>query len=156
VDQWTSRTWHLLERWAQQIPRRLEQYSSRALPVQPCLCDLWHDHVLYEGDTVTGLVDYGSVKMDHVAVDLARLLGSLVGDNDRLRAAGLEAYARRRPLTAEELALVAVLDFSGALLGAANWLLWLYRDNRHFEDPKAVATRLSALVRRIEQWEMVP
>jgi Ser/Thr protein kinase RdoA (MazF antagonist) len=153
VNDWAYRAWHLLERWAGHIPGPLDLWAQREVPVQPCLCDLWHDHILYEGDTVTGLVDYGSVKRDHVAVDLARLLGSLVGDDPELRSIGLDAYARIRNLTAEEMALVAVLDITGALLGAGNWLQWLYRDQRLFEDRSAVATRLAALVRRIEQWD---
>jgi Ser/Thr protein kinase RdoA (MazF antagonist) len=153
VDDWAGRAWSALDRWAERIPHCLKGWVDRELPVQPCLCDLWHDHVLYEGDTVTGLVDYGSVKRDHVAVDLARLLGSLIGDDVEMRGAGLEAYGRRRPLTAEEIALIAALDFTGTLLGAANWLQWLYRDKRHFEDRDAVAARLAALVQRIEQWE---
>jgi homoserine kinase type II len=124
------------------------------LPLQPCLCDVWHDHVLFEGERVTGLVDYGSVKTDHVAVDLARLLGSLVGDDRQQQAAGLEAYARLRPLSPEECRLVAALDETGTVLGAANWLRWLYHDVRRFEDREAVARRLAALVQRIERWQV--
>src|SRR5437763_1299451 len=49
----------------------LTPWADRPVPVQPCLCDVWHDHVLYTGDAVTGLIDYGEVKPDHPAVDLA-------------------------------------------------------------------------------------
>jgi Ser/Thr protein kinase RdoA (MazF antagonist) len=119
--------------------------------LQPCLCDVWHDHVLFEGDAVTGLVDYGSVKRDHVSADLSRLLGSLVPDDPGLTAAGLEAYLRLRPLSGQEQALVAALDETGTLLGAANWLRWLYHDGRRFEDRSAVARRLAELVGRLER-----
>ena len=98
------------------------------------------------------MVDYGSVKRDHVAVDLARLLGSMVGDDAGFRDSGLRAYARLRHLSEQEIALVTLLDFTGTLLGAANWLLWLYRDQRRFEDRAAVAGRLAVLVQRIETW----
>jgi homoserine kinase type II len=152
VNAWARRAWHLLLRWGDDIPRRLIPWANRDLPLQPCLCDVWHDHVLFEGDRVTGMVDYGSVKRDHVAVDLARLLGSLVGDDAAFWDAGLRAYTRCRPLSEEEIALVTLLDFTGTLLGAANWLLWLYRDQRRFEDRAAVAGRLAALVQRIETW----
>jgi homoserine kinase type II len=125
------------------------------VPLQPCLGDLWHDHVLFDGDTVTGLIDYGAARLDHVAVDLARLLGSLAGDESNLRAAGLTAYRRVRPLSPDEEALVTVLDRTGTILGAANWLLWLYREGRVFEDREGVARRLAALVERIENWPNV-
>ncbi len=102
---------------------------------------------------VTGLIDYGGVKLDHVAVDLARLLGSMVGDDFGLRAAGLQAYSRIRPLSLEEENLVHLLDETGTLLGAANWLKWLYREGKTFEDRNAVAGRLADLVKRIEGWD---
>ena len=147
------RLWRLLHRQVEQIPGRLAPWTARSFPLHPCLCDVWHDHVLFEGDTLTGLVDLGGVKVDHVAVDLARLLGSLVGDDAGRRAAGLRAYARVRPLSVEEEVLVAALDETGTLLGAANWLRWLYRDGKRFEDRAAVARRLMELVNRIEGWQ---
>ena len=44
------------------------------------------------------------------------------------------------------------LDETGTILGAANWLRWLYRDGRSYEDRNAVARRLEVLVRRLEAW----
>jgi homoserine kinase type II len=108
---------------------------------------------LFTGNRVTGVVDYGAIKIDHVAVDLARLLGSLIEDDAALRRRGLEAYQRVRPLSAEEEALVILLDETGTLLGAANWLKWLYVDRKSFEKREAVTERLARLVRRIEQWK---
>ena len=32
----------------------LEPWSAIRGPVFPCLCDVWHDHVLFTGDRVTG------------------------------------------------------------------------------------------------------
>jgi Ser/Thr protein kinase RdoA (MazF antagonist) len=134
------------------VLKALGPWTDRPVPLQPCLCDIRHDHVLFEGHHLTGFVDFGGVKIDHVAVDLARLLGSLVADDEEQRSAGLRAYARLRPLSGEEQARVAVLDETGTRLGAANWLKWLYREGRHFEDQAAVARRLAALVERIERW----
>jgi Ser/Thr protein kinase RdoA (MazF antagonist) len=147
-----ERAWALLLAWADWVPRVLARWVEPPQPLQPCLCDIWHDHVLFEGDAVRGLIDYGSVKLDHVAVDLARLLGSMAGDDTTLRAAGLQGYARLRPLTWQEEELVTVLDETGTLLGLANWLNWLYREGRRYEEPDAVAGRLRTLVERVESW----
>jgi homoserine kinase type II len=152
VRPWAELAWSQLERHLPSVAGLLAPWQGHAVPVQPCLCDLWHDHVLFAGDAVSGIVDYGSVKADHVAVDLARLLGSLVGDDAEMQRIGLDAYARVYPLTAAERQLVAVLDRTGALLGAANWLRWLFHDDRTYEDRRAVADRLAALVTRVTGW----
>lgn len=152
VQPWLERAWHLVPRHSARLPALLTPWLSKTLPVQPCVCDIWHDHVLYEGDRLTGLVDYGSVKMDHVAVDIARLLGSMVGDDEAMYAAGIAAYRGVRALTDEEQSLIRVLDESGTVLGAANWLQWLCHDRREYGDRQAVARRLAALVERMETW----
>jgi homoserine kinase type II len=153
IDAWGQRAWRALEAHFPRLPERLAAWAEVPLPLHPCLCDVWHDHVLFVGDAVTGLVDYGSVKADHAAADLARLLGSLVPDDSERTAAGLAAYARLRPLSLQEQKLVRVLDETGILLGVANWLRWLYRDGRRFEDRSGVARRLAELVLRIERWQ---
>jgi Ser/Thr protein kinase RdoA (MazF antagonist) len=147
---WAVRAWRVLPAHLPRVPALLVPWATAPLPLQPCLCDVWHDHVLFEGEAVTGLVDYGSVKLDHVSADLARLLGSLVPDDPEGTAAGLEAYGRLRPLEPAEQALVGVLDWTGTILGAANWLRQIYHEGRAFEDRTAVAERLSLLVRRME------
>jgi len=148
-----ERGWETLVIWLDLVPRLLSPWALRPFPLQPCLCDIWHDHVLFTGDMVTGLVDYGGAKVDQVAVDLARLLGSMLEDQAGLRAAGLEAYVRQRPLFLDEQRLVTLLDKTGALIGLANWLKWLCYDRRAFGDYAIVAQRMQALVERSERWQ---
>jgi Ser/Thr protein kinase RdoA (MazF antagonist) len=152
VAGWAERSWVVLGYTARRVPDWLAGWWGVALPLQPCLCDVWHDHVLFTGDTVSGLVDYGSVKPDHVTVDLARMLGSLAGDDADLRAAGLDAYHRAADLSTEERALVDVLDRTGTVLSLANWLRWLFYERRQYDDWPRVARRLEGLVSRIESW----
>ena len=56
---------------------QLEPLLTAHLPLQPCLRDIWHDHLLFTGDEVTGLIDFGAVDIDTPATDIARLIGSL-------------------------------------------------------------------------------
>jgi Ser/Thr protein kinase RdoA (MazF antagonist) len=150
---WARRAWQIVQARMPELPGRLTPWLAVRLPLRACLCDIWHDHVLYTGDAVTGIVDYGSVKTDHVAVDLARLFGSLAGDDAQLRAAGLEAYTRIAPLSGSQTQLIDLLDETGTVIGAANWLLWLYRDGRTFADEQGVVRRLFSLVQRMEGWQ---
>ena len=118
------------------VPMMLSAWVNRQLPVQPCACDLWHDHVLFTGDAVTGFIDFGSVKFDHVTVDLARLFGSLIGSDDAAWKVGLAAYEKLRPLSLTDKTLARVLDRTGVLLAATNWLRWLTNEGRIFPDPR--------------------
>jgi Ser/Thr protein kinase RdoA (MazF antagonist) len=152
VRPWAERAWNALHGKIETLPEKLTDWIVCPVPLQLCLCDVWHAHVLFEGDTVSGLIDFGSIKIDHVAVDLARMLGSMAGDDASYWRIGIEAYRTVRPFSAEEEGLAKLLDQTGTLLAAANWLRWLYHDGRHFDDRAAVAERLAALVRRIEHW----
>jgi Ser/Thr protein kinase RdoA (MazF antagonist) len=144
--------WRTVNLWFDSAAQMLMPWVDRLFPLQPCLCDIWHDHVLFQGETVTGIIDYGSAKVDHVAVDLARLLGTTVQDDATLRAAGLEAYGPVRALSFEEQELVTVLDKTGIIVGLANWVRWLYLDRRPFEDYSMVAQRIQKLLARVERW----
>jgi Ser/Thr protein kinase RdoA (MazF antagonist) len=150
VEVIVQRAWHVLPGLLQTVPTRLKPWLTQSVPLQPCLCDIWHDHILFAGEAVCGIIDYGSMRYDHVAVDLARMLGSLVGDDPTSMAAGLAAYRSVRPLSADEEGLMRVLDETGVLLGTANWLIWLLHERRQFEDLGAVARRLEFLVDRVE------
>jgi homoserine kinase type II len=142
----------LLDGHVAEVAGRLQPRAERHWPLQPCLCDVWHDHLLFEGDRLTGLVDYGAAKVDHPAVDVARMLGSLVPDDPAAWRVGLGAYRAVRPLGDDEAELARALDETGAVIGVATWLRWLYEEARPFEDRAAVARRLASLVGRIERW----
>jgi Ser/Thr protein kinase RdoA (MazF antagonist) len=150
VTPWAARAWHRLPALAAGVPAKLAPWAAWSAGLHPCLCDVWHDHVLFEGDRVSGVIDYGAVKVDHAAADLARLLGSLGPGDDALRDLGLRAYREVRPLAAEADDLARALDETGAVLGAANWLRWLYHERRAYADRAAVARRLGVLVLRLE------
>src|SRR5947208_2431780 len=65
VASWARRAWDLVGQHGPAVPRRLARWAGRPVRVQPCLCDPWHANLLFDGDALTGLVDYGSVKQDH-------------------------------------------------------------------------------------------
>ena len=54
----------LLAAYARGAPQRAQQMAaaqSLQVPLQVCHGDLWHDHVLYRGQEVTGLIDFGAM-----------------------------------------------------------------------------------------------
>ena len=138
------------ERLAPRIAGQLKVGQDTVVPLQPCLRDVWHDHVLFTGDEVTGLIDPHAARSDNVATDLARLLGSLVGDDCAGWDAGLAAYQTIRPLALAELALVEMFDQSAVLLSGMTWLDWVCLQGRTFADREIVLGRLRKILGRLE------
>lgn len=140
-----------LNRLAAPLLRRLNYFEHQLFPVQPILRDIWHDHVLFTENQVTGFVDFGAMQMDNVAVDIARLLGSTIGVDPQQWTIALAAYEEMRRLSEFEKACLPWLDQSVILLGSVNWLKWIYVDRREFEDWHRVLVRLNFLRDRFEK-----
>lgn len=137
------------ERRAAAIERLLAGTVEQTFPLQPAIRDIHHEHVLFVDDAVTGIIDFGAMRFESIAGDVARLLGSLVGGDRRGWQAGLAAYDAARPLTDVERELVHVFDASGVLLGGMNWLNWLFVERRQFADRRNVQTHLAELAVRL-------
>jgi len=140
--------WAKVPRAVRAIRPAISHWLREVVPIQPCVCDIWHDHILFEGDRVTGVIDFAAAKMDHVAVDLARLLGSLIPDDHERTTAAFALYESIRPLRNREL--VGILDRTGTVAAVMNWLRWLFHDGREYADRGTVAKRLVGLAQRLD------
>jgi Ser/Thr protein kinase RdoA (MazF antagonist) len=127
----------------------LRHASRQTVPVLPCLRDIWHDHLLFEGDELTGLVDFGAMRVDTVAADLSRLLSSLFPLNSMQWSSALSLYEKERPLTDAERNLIPVLAESGTLLSGTQWLRARYVHHAEF-DMSRVCDRLESISDRLE------
>lgn len=128
----------------------LQQIVEVALPLQWCLRDVRHDHVLFTGDEVSGLLDFGAVAVDSVAGDLARLLGSIVNDHPESWQAGIDAYDRQRPLSTAEFRAIVGFDQGGLVCSATNWVRWLFVEGRSFPQIHALHDQLIWLRDRLQ------
>jgi homoserine kinase type II len=139
------------EQDAAQMLSQLRAAATFHVALQPCLRDIWHDHVLFTGSKVTGIIDFGAARVESVAGDIARLVGSLVGDDPARRAFALAAYEDIRPLMPNERSLIPIFDRSSVLMSGMNWLQWLLIDGRQFEDLPRVYERLDEIVERLRE-----
>ncbi len=128
----------------------LENCRALEVPQQPCIRDIWHDHVLFVGQSVSSLIDFGAMRPESVSADVARLLGSLARDDGDDWSRGLRAYEAVRPLSESEALLVTAFDRSTVLLSGLNWIGWIYVEGRRFEDLSAVTSRLDEILVRLE------
>ena len=100
-------------RGAGNVQTALKRTLHAAVPLAPCMPDIWHENILFDGETVTGLIDFGSLRAENVAADVARLLGSMAEDDPRRRARvsqPMKAFARfqvRKPSSCPYLTPVA-------------------------------------------------
>jgi Ser/Thr protein kinase RdoA (MazF antagonist) len=110
------------ERSDRRIAHELRAAAHVSVPLQPCLRDVWHDHVLFQGGAVSGLIDPSAARTDTVAADISRLAGSVIADDRRAWSVALDAYRSVRDLSPAEEVLVGVLDRSGVVLSGMTWL----------------------------------
>ncbi len=148
AQEWLDRVSGLVPGVAQSV----HAASPRVLDLQPVLRDVRPDHFLFEGDRLTGLVDFGAMDVDSIATDLARLLGETVGQDRAQRAIAFSAYKSVRPITDQERATIEDFDAANAVLGGARWVRWHYAEGRRFDDPTAVEQGLRRSIVRLEDW----
>jgi len=132
--------------------RLLQDTPRLVTPQQIVIRDIWHDHVLFQDDQVSGVVDFGALAVDTVGADLARLLGSLCKDDREAWQQALAAYEQTRPLSVAERELALVLDRAAVILSGLNWLRWLLLEERQFPDRHSqIAARMQAITARLQR-----
>jgi len=151
-DDLRPRALRVLDHFQNQAPDVERELLAAQQPfqLQPCLRDLWHDHLLFVDDTLTGIVDYGALNYESVAADLGRVLGSLLGNNAERWTEALDSYSSLRPLSDAEIQLVNLYDRANITLAPMNWLRWLILEDRHFDDRAAVMQRIDSWLQRME------
>jgi homoserine kinase type II len=149
LDDRRQRLFHLAQQ-AFARPQLVERLAAVSeVFVQPAIRDIHHDHLLFTGDDVTGIVDFGAMRIDTPLTDIARLIGSLVGDDFNARQFACDAYGELRPLTETDRLLIDLLDEIGLGFAALNWLIWLYVDRRDMGPIEPIARRLDAIIGRL-------
>jgi len=148
-DKLAARWLTLARRVAPRVASQLAAVHHQKTPLQPCLRDIKRDHVLFTDDVVTGIVDFGAVRPESVAADLARLIGSYAAESAQTWHTATAAYETLRPLSAYERWLIGVFHDSGLLLGGGNWVEWVMVQQQVFQDRGAVEARLCEILERL-------
>lgn len=144
-----ARRWlDLARRAAPRVIPPLRRASAHVVALQPCLRDARPEHLLFNSERVTGIVDFGAMAIESVAADLSRLLTEWVGADRSARADALDAYSAVRPLEEAESGLLKVFEDSADLLGGGHWVRWYFVEGRVFNDPEAVLQGLERGVDR--------
>lgn len=102
--------------------RTLEPLVSLRLPLQVVLRDTRPNHFLMKDDKLIGVIDFGAIGFDTVALDLARLFGEWHQLERSKRDLAYRAYESIRPLAPAEMAAVDPLITLAAILGGVAWV----------------------------------
>ncbi len=122
---------------------RLVEWVDRPHPCHPCVRDLRRDHFLFEGDKLTGLIDYGAADWDTPATDAARMLGELAGEDRELYEVGIDRFAGLRDL-------IRLMDLAGTVGSVIRWLYRLSEPMSIPVGPPIARGRLAMLTERLE------
>lgn len=133
-------------RVAPTIVRRLYDAAELRLPMQWCLRDVKFDHMLFENNQVSGLVDYGAAAVDSVGGGIARLVGSTIGDRIEDWEPLLANYEAYRLLTPAEREAIPLFHAGGVAAAAANWLRWILLEKRDYQGQPNVQSQLEWLL----------
>jgi homoserine kinase type II len=128
----------------------LRTLEATTVPLQMCLRDVRADHVLFEGDDVRGIIDFGAIAVDHPAVDLARLLSDYESWEDCRVSAAMTGYQRVAGVATFSEDGVRRLAGSGVVCSMVGWLVRLLVKQESFADNELLVQRLSQLFRRAE------
>jgi homoserine kinase type II len=151
LDPLLRRAVEVLARVAPLVARALEPWARHTCALHPCVRDLRGEHVLFDGEKVSGIIDYGAAAFDHAAVDLARLLGDYAAGDEALFAVGFGAYRGARPGFDAPDEFVRVLARAGVICSALGWLVRLVTNREPVSEPVAIGARLAQLLGRIDE-----
>ncbi|WP_437191455.1 phosphotransferase [Planctomicrobium sp. SH527] len=127
------------------LDNELKQLENIPFALIPCARDLWQAHVLFTGDQVTGVIDLNVSRVDHIATDLSRLLGSFFGSDPTRWQHALAEYETHRPLTPLEHQLLRALDRSSVVLSGMTWINRWYHGHVTQANLLAVVERMQNL-----------
>lgn len=126
----------------------IERVRHQVFDRQTCIRDIWHQHLLFSGDNLSGIVDFGAMRVETICLDVARLLGSLQSFGPpQLRQFSLDAYRSVRPLSETEIHTIDVLIAIGPVVAGLSWLRWLLIEKKEFDSEEAVISRLATIRR---------
>lgn len=136
----------LLQNLIPQAVHTLQPWLNRKVLVQPCLADIWADHLLFEQNKLTGLIDFGGARFDHPAQDLARLFSSWSLTATR----PLENHFFDYPDRSETFqTLSSMLAQTGLIVSLSNWLRWIFLEQRSFADRQRCFQRMHLIYIRL-------
>ena len=130
---------------------RLTEFEYETVPVQPVIRDVRPEHFFFVNNIVSGVVDFGAMRIDSAACDLSRLFSSLKDQKEERIENAICRYSRQRNLTQTEHDLIPVMGLASITVSILNWIEWVLIKNRKFDDQIAVKDRINSIFEKFSQ-----
>jgi hypothetical protein len=108
----------------------LEPFEQEKFRILTVLRDARPDQFLFTEGKLSGVIDFGAVGRDIVAVDLARLASEWFPDDFSQQLKLVNSYVKNRIIDEREFRLIRPLALSGAILGGLAWIDLHFRKRR--------------------------
>lgn len=124
-------TYSLLQQWLPRLIAETQAIVEHPVRLHFVQRDLWSAHVLFQGEELSGMIDFGAARFDEPWTDVVRLLGTCEPASVEPRRAGVQFYREARLRLGDVLhtswtwVRFQLLDRIATLLSAAQWMEWL-------------------------------
>lgn len=109
------------------IPGTVELLQSLSQARNRCfwiLRDVWREHILFQDNRLSGVIDFGAARIDWPGLDLVRAFGTLMLESDPRWPAAVDRYLKRRPDASITLARLQAVHRASVALSALQWIDW--------------------------------
>ncbi|ADB14724.1 aminoglycoside phosphotransferase [Pirellula staleyi DSM 6068] len=125
--------------------------------LRPVIRDARPEHFLFVKGKLSGMIDFGAMRIDTPVADLARLLELHFQKIRNPIAERVKTYVQHSKLQIPPIWFETIFKCN-LILGAANWMDWIYLEKRRFPSLSLIHSRLEVYERRIksvfsQQWE---
>ncbi len=110
--------------------RLLQPFESEKFRILTVLRDARPDQFLFNQGCLSGVIDFGAVGRDIIAVDLSRLASEWYPEDLAQQDNLVDIYVKNRIVDEREFRLIRPLALSGAILGGLAWLDLHFRKRR--------------------------
>ncbi len=139
---------------SRRISRSMSRYASGNVQTQYVLRDVHRQHVLFDKQVVSGLIDFDAIRVDTPMTDLARWVGGFLdGSRPGVWDVAMAGYHENSPFSKErdipsQEGLARELCYATTWIGLANWVVWVVAEKRPFPGgSRRVAARIDELIR---------
>lgn len=132
----------------------VQRLSKKSVKCFWILRDVWRQHILFQGNRISGMIDFGAARMDWPGLDLVRAFGTLMFESDPRWTMAIMHYLNQRGDDSLELADIRMIHRASVALSALQWLDWFAEEQFDWTNRLSSSwNRVLELQRQLEDFD---